>query len=89
MNKLDLSALLFRVADEIVSLPHTLERAFEDATSFVGFAVRRLGARVRGCGCDSDGPDTCARNAAHRGPWCLCRCHDRVIEARPLNSEVS
>lgn len=70
MGRVDLSSRLFAAARWWFLAPDMLANRARKAHADVYFALRRLGARVRGCGCDADDAEMCGK-----GGWCTCTCH--------------
>jgi hypothetical protein len=83
MTRIDLSDRIFRAAWAVKRSPTTIRLRLAEwaqrAAYAAGDAVNRLGALVRGCGCDDDDPECCRRD---KGDWCMCNCHDANTRLR-------
>jgi hypothetical protein len=83
VDRKELSDRIFRFSWTVTRLPTTLRRAAvkaaERTAAAVGRAVRKLGAIMRGCGCDDDDAEFCERRKVTDRKWqswCKCDCHD-------------
>lgn len=95
MDRIELSCWVFRLSWTVTELPTSIRRQVAKvagvAASTAGKALKKLGTIVRGCGCDDDDPECCARRQVtdpNFGDWCRCDCHDSNTIAAAAESSV-